>query len=60
MDETRKLKEIVKPVESVEPSLAEVPEGELNQVVGGTKSTDKASPTLMTSCATGKHIDQAN
>jgi hypothetical protein len=57
MDETKKPEEIVRAAESVESALPELPEGELNQVVGGTKSTDKASPKLMSSCATGKHIE---
>ena len=55
MDETKKLEDIVKAVESVESSLPELPEGELNQVVGGTKPVDKASPHLLTVCAEGKH-----
>jgi len=57
MDEVKKAAEIVKSAESLESSLPELPEGELNQVVGGTKQTDKASPKLLLSCATGKHIE---
>ena len=59
MDETKKPEGIVKAVESVESALPELPEGELNQVVGGTKSTDKASPDLFLKCTTGKHYDEA-
>jgi type VI protein secretion system component Hcp len=59
MDEMKKPEDIVKAVESVESSLPELPEAELNQVVGGTKPTDKASPILMNVCATGKHYDEA-
>ena len=60
MDETKKPEGIVKAMESVESALPELPEAQLNQVVGGTKLTDKASPKLMTVCATGKHYDEAN
>jgi hypothetical protein len=59
MDEMKRPEDIVKSVASVESSLPELPEGELNQVVGGTKSTDKASPTLMNVCTTGKHYNEA-
>jgi type VI protein secretion system component Hcp len=31
-------------------------EQELEQVVGGTKTTDKASPKLFEACSSGKHI----
>ena len=51
MDETKKPEEIVKPVESVESSLPELPETELNQVVGG-------STTLSSACCKGTHIPE--
>ena len=56
MDETKKAEEIVASVES---SLPELPEAELNQVVGGTKPIDKASPKLFQNCVTGTHIKTA-
>jgi type VI protein secretion system component Hcp len=34
-------------------------EQDLEQVVGGTKTTDKASPTLFEACSSGKHIAKA-
>ena len=55
MDETKKPEGIVKAMESVESALPELPEGELNQVVGGTKPTDKATPDLFLKCTEGKH-----
>jgi hypothetical protein len=55
MDETKKPEDIGKAVESVELPSLELPEAELAQVVGG---TDKASPTLATACAKGKHFDK--
>ena len=59
MDETKKPEGIVKAVESVESALPELPEAQLNQVVGGTKLIDKASPDLFLKCTTGKHYDEA-
>jgi type VI protein secretion system component Hcp len=37
----------------------ELGELELGSVVGGTKTTDGASPNLFLKCCNGKHIDNA-
>ena len=34
----------------------ELSEQQLDNVAGGTKTTDRASPNLFTQCCTGKHI----
>jgi type VI protein secretion system component Hcp len=39
--------------------LIELSELQLDNVVGATKITDKASPKLFNSCATGEHIKTA-
>jgi hypothetical protein len=51
MDETKKPEEIVKSIESVESSSPELPEAELNQVVGG-------APKLYDAGAKGTHIPE--
>ncbi len=38
----------------------ELSEQQLDNVAGGTKSTDLASPNLFSQCCTGKHISRGN
>jgi type VI protein secretion system component Hcp len=38
----------------------ELSELELDNVVGGTKKTDGASPNLFLKCCNGKHIDRVS
>jgi type VI protein secretion system component Hcp len=39
--------------------LIELSEPQLDNVAGGTKKTDSASPNLFSKCCNGKHIDSA-
>lgn len=52
------IKKIEDGAPKAEPS-AELPEQQLDAVVGGTKIVDKSSAQLFKACATGEHIKSA-
>jgi type VI protein secretion system component Hcp len=44
---------------TIQSKLVELSRQQLDNVAGGTKNIDKASPKLFQSCATGEHIKTA-
>jgi type VI protein secretion system component Hcp len=51
---------IIQPVADGRSRPIELSQQQLDNVAGGTKSTDLASPNLFAQCCTGKHIPHGN